>query len=186
MLDIGVIRESRSPWASNIVPVRKKDGKIRFCIDFRQLNKRTVKDAYAIPRMEDTLDVLHGKMRYSCIDLKTGYWQVEMQEEDKACTAFTVGPLGLYECNRLPFGLTNTPATFQRMMENVLGNLNMTVALVYLDDIIIFSNSFQEHIQHIEAVFGRIKKFGLSLIHPNAHFSRRESNILVTLYRERV
>ena len=163
MLDIGVIRESHSPWASNIVPVRKKDGKIRFCIDFRQLNKRTVKDAYAIPRMEDTLDLLHGKMWYSCVDLKTGYWQVEMQEEDKACTAFTVGPLGLYECNRLPFGLTNAPATFQRMMENVLGDLNMTVALVYLDDIIIFSNSFQEHIQHIEAVFGRIRKFGLKL-----------------------
>ena len=152
MLDSGVIRESHSPWASNIVPVRKKDGKIRFCIDFRQLNERTVKDAYAIPRMEDTLDLLHGKSWFSCIDLKSGYWQVEMDEQDKACTAFTVGPLGLYECNRLPFGLTNAPATFQRLMEHVLGDLNMTIALVYLDDIIIFSNSFAEHLQHIEAV----------------------------------
>ena len=163
MLDSEVIRESHSPWASNIVPVRKKDGKIRFCIDYRQLNNRTVKDAYAIPRMEDILDVLHGKSWFSSIDLKSGYWQVEVDEPDKACTAFTVGPLGLYECNRLPFGLSNAPATFQRLIEHVLGDLNMSIAVVYLDDIIIFSNSYDEHLQHIEAVFEKIRRFGLKL-----------------------
>ena len=133
MLDSGVIRKSHSPWASNIVLVKKKDGKLRFCIDFRKLNDRTVKDSYAIPRMDDTLDLLHGKKWFSCLDLKSGYWQVEMEETSKACTAFTVGPLGLYECNRLPFGLTNSPATFQRLMETVLEGLNLQICLGYLD-----------------------------------------------------
>ena len=178
MLDSGVIRKSHSPWASNIVPVRKDDGKIRFCIDYRQLNERTVKDAYAIPRIEDTLDILHGKSWFSCVDLKSGYWQVEMDERDKAYTAFTVGPLGLYECNRLPFGLSNAPATFQRLIEQVLGDLNMSIAVVYLDDIIIFSNSHEEHLQHIEAVFEKIRRFGLKLNASKCQFFRQKIKYL--------
>ena len=178
MLDCGVIRESHSPWASNIVPVRKKDGKLRFCIDYRQLNQRTIRDAYAIPRLEDTLDCLHGKCWFSTLDLKAGYWQVEMEEDAKACTAFTVGPLGLFECNRLPFGLTNSPATFQRLMEQVLEGLNMDICIVYLDDIVIFSESYEDHLKHLEAVFERISRHGLKLNPSKCKFYQRKVNYL--------
>jgi len=178
MADLGVIRESHSPFASNIVPVRKKNGKLRFCIDYRQLNKRTVKDAYAIPRIEDTLDLLHGKRWFSAIDLKAGYWQVDMEESDKPCTAFTVGPLGHWECNRLPFGLTNSPATFQRMMEQILGDLNMRICIVYLDDIVIFSDSVEEHLHHLELVFERIRQYGLKLNPEKCQFFQKKIKYL--------
>ena len=103
MLDLGAIRPSNSPWASAIVLVRKKDGRLRFCIDLRRLNNRTVKDAYSLPRIESILDSLGGAQIFSTLDLKAGYWQVEMAEECKAYTAFTCGPLGFYECDTMPF-----------------------------------------------------------------------------------
>ena len=102
MLDLGAIRPSNSPWASAIVLVRKKDGRLRFCIDLRRLNNRTVKDAYSLPRIESILDSLGGAQIFSTLDLKAGYWQVEMAEECKAYTAFTCGPLGFYECDTMP------------------------------------------------------------------------------------
>ena len=185
MLNSEVIRPSHSPWASNIVPVRKPDGKIRFCIDFRQLNQRTVKDAYALPRIEDTLDLLHGMCLFSAINLKSGYWQVEMEEDHKPYTAFTVGPLGLWECNRLPFGLTNAPATFQRVMETILGDLNMKICVVYLDDIIIFSHSYEEHLQHLDAVFERIKQHGLKLNPSKCKFFQRRLKYLGHIISEK-
>ena len=110
--EIGAIRNSKSPFSSNVVIVWKKDGTIRFCIDYRKLNQRTVKDAHAIPRIDDTLHLLAGVKYFSTLDLKSGYWQVEMKEVDKAKTAFQVGSLGFYECNRMLFGLCNAPATF--------------------------------------------------------------------------
>ena len=103
MLDLGAIRPSNSPWASAIVLVRKKDGRLRFCIDLRKLNNRTVKDAYSLPRIESILDSLGGAQIFSTLDLKADYWQVEMAEECKAYTAFTCGPLGFYECDTMPF-----------------------------------------------------------------------------------
>ena len=139
MLDIGAIRGSNSPWASPVVLVRKKDGSLRFCIDLRKLNARTVKDAYSLPRIEDTLDSLNGACIFTSLDLKSGYWQVELDEESIPLTAFTVGPLGFYKCVRMPFGLTNVPATFQRLMELCLGELHLDWCIIYLDDIIIFS-----------------------------------------------
>ena len=145
MLDLGAIRPSNSPWASAIVLVRKKDGRLRFCIDLRKLNNRTVKDAYSLPRIESILDSLGGAQIFSTLDLKAGYWQVEMAEECKAYTAFTCGPLGFYECDTMPFGATNAPATFQRPMHDCLGELNMNWCIVYLDDIIIFSDTKEEH-----------------------------------------
>ena len=153
MLKIGAIRESKSPWSSNVVIVRKKDGTIRFCIDFRKLNQRTKKDAYGIPKVEDTLHLLSGSRFFSKLDLKSGYWQVEVKEEDKEKTAFQVGSLGFYECNRMPFGLCNAPATFQRLMERCMGDLNLRDCLIYLDDIIIFSEDIETHIERLDAVY---------------------------------
>ena len=153
MLEIGAISESKSPWASAVVLVRKKDGSLRFCIDLMKLNARTVKDAYSLPRIEETLDCLNGAQWFNSLDLKSGYWQVELDEESKALTAFTVGPLGFYQCEHMPFGLTNMPATFQRLMESCLGDMHLKWVIIYLDDIIIFSKSPKEHIQRLRGVF---------------------------------
>ena len=116
MLDLGAIRPSNSPWASAIVLVRKKDGRLRFCIDLRRLNNRTV---YSLPKIESIIDSLLGAKIFSTLDLKAGYWQVEMAEECKAYTAITCGPLGFYECDSMSFCATNAPVTFQRLMDDV-------------------------------------------------------------------
>ena len=172
MLDLGAIRPSNSPWASVIVLVRKKDGRLRFCIDLRRLNNRTVKDAYSLPKIESILDSLLGAKIFSTLDLKAGYWQVEMAEECKAYTAFTCGPLGFYECDTMPFGATNAPATFQRLMHDCLGDLNMRWCIVYLDDII-FSDTKEEHLKRLEAVFQKLAAAGLKL-KPSKCFLFRE------------
>ena len=163
MLEIGAISKSKSPWASAVVLVRKKDGSLRFCIDLRKLNARTVKDAYSLPRIEETLDCLNGAQWFTSLDLKSGYWQVELDEESKALTAFTVGPLGFYQCEHMPFGLTNAPATFQRLMESCLGDMHLKWVIIYLDDIIIFSKTPKEHIQRLRGVFQKLHEAGLKL-----------------------
>ena len=141
MVEIGAIRKSNSPWASAVVLVRKKDGSLRFCIDLRHLNNRTIKDAYSLPRIEETLDCLNGAKIFTSLDLKSGYWQVENGGGSKLLTAFTLGPLGFFECEQMPFGLTNAPATFQRLMESCLGDLHLNWCIIYLDDIIVFSKT---------------------------------------------
>ena len=178
MLDLGAIRPSNSPWASAIVLVRKKDGRLRFCIDLRKLNNRTVKDAYSLPRIESILDSLGGAQIFSTLDLKAGYWQVEMAEECKAYTAFTCGPLGFYECDTMPFGTTNAPATFQRLMHDCLGELNMNWCIVYLDDIIIFSDTKEEHLKRLEAVFQKLCAAGLKLKPSKCFFFKEEIEYL--------
>ena len=178
MLDLGAIRPSNSPWASAIVLVRKKDGRLRFCIDLRKLNNRTVKDAYSLPRIESILDSLGGAQIFSTLDLKAGYWQVEMAEECKAYTAFTCGPLGFYECDTMPFGAINAPATFQRLMHDCLGELNMNWCIVYLDDIIIFSDTKEEHLKRLEAVFQKLCAAGLKLKPSKCFFFREEIEYL--------
>ena len=125
MIEAGAIQPSKSPISSNVVLVRKKDGSLRFCIDFRKLIGRTVKDAYTLPCIDDTMDTLLGAKYFWKLDLRSGYWQVEMKEEDIEKTAFTIGNLGFYECNRMAFGLTNAPATFQGLMERCMGELNL-------------------------------------------------------------
>ena len=125
MLEADAIRPSVSPYSSNVVLVRKKDRSFRFCIDLRKLNSRTVRDAYDLPRVNDTIDILIGSKYFSKLDLHSGYWQVEIDEADKYKTAFTVGNMGFYECNRMAFGLTNAPATFQRLMEHCMGEMNL-------------------------------------------------------------
>ena len=172
MLEAGAIRPSTSPYSSNVVIVRKKDGSIRFCMDFRKLNSRTVTDAYAIPRVDDTLHLLAGAKYFSKLDLRSGYWQVEIQEEDKQKTAFQVGTMGFYEFNRMPFGLCNAPATFQRLMERCMGELNLKDCLIYLDDIIIFSSTVEQHLERLEAVFKRLAQHNLKLKASKCDFLR--------------
>ena len=143
--------------------MRKKDGSLRFCIDLRRLNARTVEDAYSLPGIEDALDSLNGACLFTSLDLKSGYWQVELDPESIPLTAFTVGPLGFFECTRMPFGSTNALATFQRLMESCLGELHLDWCIIYLDDIIVFSKTPEEHLTRLEAVFERLATAGLKL-----------------------
>ena len=121
-----------------VVLVQKKDRNRQFCIDLRKLNNQTIKDASLLSHIEETLDSLQRSQWFSSLDLKSGYLQVKMDEESKLLTAFTVGPLGFYECNRMPFGLTNAPATFQWLRETDLRDLSLNWCIIYLDDIVIF------------------------------------------------
>ena len=178
MMEAGAIRPSHSPYSSNVVIVRKKDGSIRFCVDFRKLNNKTIKDAYGIPRIEDSLHLLAGSKYFSKLDLRSGYWQVEIKEQDKKKTAFQVGNLGFYEFHRMPFGLCNAPATFQRLMERCMGDLNLRDCLIYLDDVIIFSSTFEEHLDHLEAVFSRLRQHNLKLKASKCEFLRSEVTYL--------
>ena len=171
MLEIGIIHESTSPFSSNVVIVRKKDGTIRFCIDYRKMNKYMEKDAYPVPRIDDTLPLLAGSKYFSTLDVKSGYWQIELRETDKAKTAFQVGSLGFYECNRMPFGLCKAPATFQRLMERCMGDLNLRDFLIYLDDIIVFLSTFEEHLERLRAVFKHLEKHNLKLKPTKCNFS---------------
>ena len=178
MLALDAIRVSNSPYASPIVLVRKRNGKLRFCIDFRRLNSKTKRDAYTLPRIQEMFDSLAGAKWFSSLDIKSAYWQVEIEEADKEKTAFTVGPLGHYECNRMPFGLTNAPATFQRLMEQTMGDLNMQSCLIYLDDIVGFSRTFEEHLQRLEQVFQRLVDAGLKLSPEKCHLFQSQLKYL--------
>ena len=157
-----IIRESTSPYAAPVVMVPKKGGELRFCIDYRLLNKATIKDRYPLPRIDDTIDALHGAKFFSTLDLFSGYWQIEIDEKDKFKTAF-ICEYGQYEFNRMPFGLTNAPGTFQRLMNKILKPVLYQSALVYLDDIIVFSKSINEHIRDLATVFKLLAANGLKL-----------------------
>ncbi len=156
MLKKGIIRRSKSPWASSIVFVPKKGGEIQFCVDYRKLNRITRKDNHPLPRIDEMLDKFEGSQWFSSIDLASAYWQVEMDEKDIEKTAFITSE-GLYEFLVMPFGLCNAPATFQRLMHEVLGNLIYTKAPVYLNDIIIHSKTFEQHLKDIDEVFGKLR-----------------------------
>ena len=136
---------------------------LQFCIDLRKLNNQTIKDAQSLPRIEDSLDCLDGATIFTSLDLQSGYWQVEMTEASKPLTAFTVGPLGFYECVWMPFGLTNALATFQHLMESCLGEMHLKWCIVYLDDIIVFSKTPEEHIERLRGVFEKLSAAGLRL-----------------------
>ena len=144
-----------------MVLVCKKDGSLQFCIDLRKLNNQTIKDAQSLPRIEDSLDCLNGATIFTSLDLQLGYWKVEMTEDSKPLTAFTVGPLGFYECVWMPFGLTNAPATFQHLMETCMGEMHLKWCIIYLDDIIVFSRTLEEHIERLRGVFFEASSCGL-------------------------
>ena len=170
MLDGGTIRPSQSQWCNAVVLARKKDGSLRFCIHFRHLNERTKKDSYPLPRTHKTMESLVSARIFSCMDLKSRFWQVKMSEESQQYTAFTVGSMGVYEFLRMPYGLCNAPAMFQRLMQNCLGELNLTFALIYLDDVIVHSHSPEDHLVRLQAVFDRFAQNGLKLKPSKCHF----------------
>ena len=142
--------------------MRKKDGGVRWCIDYRRLNDVTVKDAYPLPRIDSCLDQLSSAKIFSTLDLQSGYWQQELEESSKPKTAF-ISKYGLYEYNMLPFGLCGAPSTFQRCMEMILRGLQWDSLLIYLDDIIVLGSNFEEHLCRLKEVLSRISSAGLKL-----------------------
>ena len=158
----GLIEPSDSPWAANVVLVKKKDGSKRLCIDYRGLNAVTIKDAYPVPRIDDTLDALEGAKWFSTLDLASGYWQVALDEEARQKSSFVVRG-GLYRWKVMPFGLSNAPATFERLMEKVLSGLQWETLLVYLDDVIVFGKTVNDEMKRLRQVFERLRKAGLKL-----------------------
>ena len=177
LLDKNIIRESTSPYSSPIVVVRKKSGLIRLCVDYRHLNLKTVKDAYPLPRMEESWDALTGSKFYSTIDLASGFYQVAMHENDRHKTAFTT-PFGLYEYNRMSMGLCNAPSTFQRLMQSVMHDMLFKEIVVYLDDILVHSDSFDAHLVKLEKVFNRLRDAGLKLQPDKCHFVKKSVKFL--------
>ena len=163
LLTSGVIKPSRSPYSSNMVLVRKKDGSLRLCVDYRRLNNATIKDAYSIPRIDTLIDSLKGARYFASLDLFSGYHQVKVADEHQERTAFSAGPLGFYEFVKMPFGLCNAPATFQRMMERVLDGLNMNICAVYLDDVIVYASTEEEMYERLSKVFSRFLEANLRL-----------------------
>ena len=177
MLSQGVIEPSKSPWSSPVVLVRKKDGGVRFCVDYRQLNRITKLDEYPLPRVDDTLDQLAGAKFFTTLDLASGYWQVAMDEAAHDKTAFSTYS-GLYEFTKMPFGLVNAPATFQRLMENMLAGLVREGCLIYLDDILVTGKTFEEHNRNLRKVLVRLREAGLRLKPKKCFFAQLEVEYL--------
>src|SRR2546429_6904383 len=182
MLKKGIIRRSKSSWASSIVFVQKKGGEMQFCVDYRRLNKITKKDNHPLPRIDEMLNKFEGSQWFSSIDLASAYWQVEMDEKDIEKTAFITSE-ELYEFLVMPFGLCNAPATFQRLMHEVLGNLIHTKAPVYLDDIIIHLETFEQHLENIQEVFNRLQDARLMSKESKCEFCAAEIKFLGHIVR---
>ena len=178
MLESGAIRPSQSTWCNAVVLVRKKDGGLHFCINFQHLNAHTKKDSYPLPQIQEALESLVGTGHFSCLDLKSGFWQIRMDESSKQYTTFTVGNLGFFECNRMPFGLCNVPATFQQLMQNCMGELNFIYCLIYLDDLIVFLQTAEEHLHHLCVVFHCLREYNLKLKPSKCSLFKEEINYL--------
>ena len=162
MLEQGIITQSSSPWMAPAVFVPKKSGDLRICIDYRELNKQTTKDAYPLPLPDEVQDRLAGSTIFSTLDLHSGYWQLPVNHEDQKKTAFCPGPgMGLYQFRQMPFGLTGAPSSFQRLMDSVFQGLPFVTT--YIDDVLIHSSSEKQHKEHLESVFQRLTNAGLTL-----------------------
>ncbi|KAK7103788.1 hypothetical protein V1264_018620 [Littorina saxatilis] len=177
LLDRNIITESHSPYAAPIVIVRKKDGSIRLCVDYRRLNSKTVGDAYPLPRIQESFDALVGSQYFSTLDLASGYHQIAMDPADQHKTAF-VTPMGLYEYTRMPMGLISAPATFQRLMQTTMSEFLFQFLLVYLDDLLVYSKTFDEHLEHLDRLLERLIKTGLKIRPDKCQFLRRQVTYL--------
>ena len=181
LLAKGIIRESCSAWASPIVLVSKKDGSTRLCVDYRKMNAVTKPDAFPLPRIDDTIDSLHGCSLFTTLDLASGYWQIALDEQDSCKSAFSC-PLGLYEFTVLPMGVCNGPATFQRVMEQVLRDVLLSssspVCRVFFDDIVVASSSVSDHLAMLRRVFTKLREANLKLKLPKCKFLRSETEFL--------
>ena len=162
MLEDGQIEPSDSAWSASTVLVTKKDGSTRFCVDYHRLNARTKKDAFPLPRIDDSLNSLSGQAWFSTLDLASGYWQVKLSENAKPKTAFATHS-GLFQFAVMPFGLCNAPATFERLMSQVMRGLHWKRCLVYIDDILVFGNDFECALHNLELVLDRVAEYGLQL-----------------------
>ena len=163
MLESGAIRPSQSAWCNAMVLVWKKDGGLCFCIDFHCLNACTKKDSYPLTWIQEVLESLVGAGHFSCLDLKSRFWQIKMDEASGQYTAFTVGNLGFFECGGIPFRLCNAPATFQWLMQNCMGELNLIYCLIYLDDLIVFLQMAEEHLHQLCVIFDWLREYNLKL-----------------------
>ena len=171
-IEAGVVRPSSSPWASPTVLVRKPDGSVRYCVDFRQVNDRTLKDAYPLPRSDMCLNSLGGVGFFSTLDLQTGYWQIKVAESDIPKTAF-ITKWGLYEYTKMPFSLCNGPSTFQRCMELVFWGWQWNTLLIYRD-IIVMGHTMQENLEQLDKVLSRLAAAGLKLKPSKCHLLQTE------------
>ena len=136
------------------------------------------KDSYPLPRIQEALESLVGTGHFSCLDLKSRFWQIKMDKASKQYTAFTMGNLGFFKCNRMPFGLCNAPATFQRLVQNCMGELNFIYCLIYLDDLIVFSQTAEEHLHRLHVVFDHLREYNLKLKPSKCSLFREEINYL--------
>lgn len=177
MIDNYIIEECESEWCSPVVLVPKKDGLWRVCIDYRKLNTITVPDHYPLPRIDDLLHFAKHTPFMSTLDLKAGYWQISVRTEDRDKTAF-ITPFGLYRCKRMPFGLRNAPATFQKLVERFRSGLNGMSLFAYLDDIILLSSDFESHVKELSAVFDRLELFKLKVNREKCQFACTEIKYL--------
>ena len=177
LLKQGIIEESTSPWSSPIVLVRKKDGSVRFCIDFRKLNNITTKDAFPIPRIDDIFDHLSQAEYYTTIDFKSGYFQVGLDEKDRPKTAFSTRDEH-YQFKVLPQGVTNGPPAFQRIVSQILGPTRWKYSLAYLDDVIIYSSTFDQHLTHLDDILDRLNDANFRLNVEKCHIAKTSIDYL--------
>ncbi len=187
MLDKGVIEPCQSSWASPVVLVTEKDGSTRFCVDYCKVNKVTRKDAYPLPRIDDTLDALRGSQYFSTLDLYSSYWQVKMDQKDIDKTAF-VTKQGLFRFTVMPFVLCNAPVTFERLTGLVLSGLNWKICLIYLDNVIVYGGNFYNALDRLKQVWQRIREANLKLKLSKCCLMRDRVPFLGgwdTMYRER-
>jgi hypothetical protein len=177
MLRLHVIQPSVSTWASPVVPVSKADGSTRFCVDYRKLNDLTVRDSFPLPRFGDTLDSIGAETIFTKLDARAGFWQVPVDPKNRSKTAFATHR-GLYDFLRMPFGLTNASSTFQRNIDLILSRVKLKTALVYLDDIIIFSASFEQHLQDVEDVLAILRSGHVQLRADKSQWFQQEIHFL--------